>query len=74
MQIFFANVVQFSNKVEIFFRVTKKFTNAYIVAESNNVEIGRKFMIALAPGEMSSIEISKNNVTSDITIRIEEKL
>lgn len=59
--------------VEIFFRTTEKVKNANIVVSSNDVEIFKKFALALNPGEMTSTKIKKDILKSDISISIEEK-
>ena len=61
-------------KLEIFFRVTRKYKNAEIVVVSNNQEIAKKPVIALNPGEMTSITIDKSNLKSDIIVSVRERV
>lgn len=61
-------------KLEIFFRVTKKYKNAEIVVTTNSIEVAKKPVIALNPGEMTSIVVDKNNLKSDISVSIRERV
>lgn len=60
--------------LEVFFRVTKKYKNANICVLSNNQEIFKRFVVALSPGEMSSIKIKKDILKDDITLSIRENV
>ena len=62
------------DKLEIYFRVTKKYTNAEIVINSKGIELKKKHVIALNPGEMTSIQIDKNELKSDITVSVRERV
>lgn len=59
--------------LEIFFRVNSKIKNANILVFADNKEIFSKFAVALNPGEMTSIKLKKDILTSDIVVSIEEK-
>lgn len=59
-------------ELEIFFRVLDKHRNADIVVKSSTKEIKRQKTIALNPGEMTSIKISKVDLREDIVVSIEE--
>ena len=63
-----------NDELEIFFRVTKKFKNSEIVVVSNNFEIAKKPVIALNPGEMTSIKVKKSNLNSDIVVSVRERV
>lgn len=60
--------------LEIFFRVTKKFKNSEIVISSNGIEVAKKPVIALNPGEMTSIKVNKSNLKSDIIVSVRERV
>jgi len=60
--------------LEIFFRVTKKFKNSEIVIFSNGIEVAKKPVIALNPGEMTSIKVNKSNLKSDIIVLVRERV
>lgn len=60
--------------LEIFFRVTKKFKNSEIVISSNGIEVAEKPVIALNPGEMTSIKVNKSNLKSDIIVSVRERV
>ena len=62
------------DKLEIYFRVTKKYTNAEIVINSKGIELKKKHVIALNPGEMTSMQIDKNELKSDITVSVRERV
>jgi len=59
--------------LNIYFRITKKYLNARIVVESNGQEVFAKSVIALNPGEMENITISKSKLKNDITVMIKER-
>lgn len=61
------------NDVEVFFRVGKKFKDVQIVASVGDKEIKKKPVIALNPGEMTSIVVNKKDLKEDITISIKER-
>ena len=48
--------------------------NAEIVVSADNMEIYKKPVIALTPGEMTSITMSKNGIKSDIKVFVRERL
>ena len=62
------------DNVEIYFRVTNKIKNAEIVIFGDGKEIAKKSVIALNPGEMSSIVLSKKGINSDIIVCARERL
>ncbi|MBE5757418.1 MAG: FAD-dependent oxidoreductase [Clostridiales bacterium] len=59
-------------KLDIYFRVTKKFVNANIVVTCNGVEVFKKFELAVNPSEMVTISIDKSKIDGDIEILIKE--
>ncbi|MBE5738334.1 MAG: FAD-dependent oxidoreductase [Clostridiales bacterium] len=61
------------NDVEVFFRVSKKFKDVEIVATVDGVDVKKKPVIALNPGEMTSLIVNKNGLKSDMTISIRER-
>ena len=61
-------------EVEIFFRVKKKYINSKIVVLCNGEEIISKPVIALNPGEMTSIKVDKSKLVGDITVVIKERV
>lgn len=60
--------------LEIFFRVTEKFKNAEIVLFSNGAEVYKKPVIALSPGEMTSIVVKKENLKEDMIVCVRERV
>ncbi len=59
-------------KVKIFFRVGDVYKNYKVVAQiGENVIYSKKSMI-LTPGEMENITLDKNDITSDLTLRLEK--
>ncbi|MGN0961052.1 MAG: NAD(P)/FAD-dependent oxidoreductase [Christensenellales bacterium] len=61
------------DKLEIYFRVLKKFVNSKIVVSNGGKVVYSKPIVALNPGEMVNIAIDKTNLIGDITISIEER-
>lgn len=60
--------------LDIYFRITKKFVNASIVVYSDGKEVFKKPTIALNPGEMENISLSKVGLTGDISVAIKERV
>lgn len=60
-------------KLDIYFRITKKFVNSKIVVLNNGKEVYTKATIALTPGEMVNITIDKSNLSGDIIVAIKER-
>lgn len=58
-------------KTELKFRLKEKVVKKTIVAKSNNVILGKKFILAGVPGEMMSLLIDKNNAKDEIIVGIE---
>ena len=61
-------------KMEICFRVTKKLKNADIFVMGANGEVMKKPVIALNPGEMTSITVDKSALNSDIIVTVKERV
>lgn len=60
-------------ELEIYFRVTNKFVNSNIVIYSNGEEVFNKFVVALNPGEMTSVKVDKSKLKGDTIICVKEK-
>lgn len=61
-------------ELEIYFRVTKKYTNSEIVVTMNGEDVAKRVVIALNPGEMTSIKVNKTNLKSDIVVSVRERV
>lgn len=57
-------------KTELKFRLKEKVVKKTIVAKSNNVILGKKFILAGVPGEMMSLQIDKHNAKNEIIVEI----
>lgn len=60
-------------ELEIFFRASKKYRDVKIAVDENGVEVKSKPVLALNPGEMTSIVVDKKDLKGDITISIKER-
>lgn len=60
-------------QLEIFFRVGKKYKDVKIAIDIDGVEVKSKPVIALNPGEMTSIVVDKTNLKGDIVVSIKER-
>lgn len=61
-------------KLDVYFRVTQKFVNADIVIYSNGNEVLKRPVIALNPGEMTSVSIDKSKLAGDIIVCVKERV
>lgn len=56
---------------EVKFRLREKIVKKTIVAKSQGVILGKKFLLAGVPGEMLSLEFEKNGASKSVNIEIE---
>lgn len=61
-------------KLEISFRVAKKFVNCNVVVTCQGKEVYSKFEIALKPSELATISIDKSLLRGDVNISVREKV
>lgn len=60
--------------LQIFFRATDKYRNVDIVVSDGQKDIFKKSVLALNPGEMSDIKISKDILNSDIVVFVRSRV
>ncbi|MBP3431797.1 MAG: FAD-dependent oxidoreductase [Clostridia bacterium] len=56
--------------VTLKFRLREKIVKKTIVAKCNDVNLGQRFVLAGVPGEMMTLDISKNGATGEIVLEI----
>lgn len=59
-------------KVKLFFRVDNVYKGAKLIVESGDSQLVCKKFVVLAPGEMASVEIDRENIGGDIVVRLEK--
>ena len=58
-------------KGEIKFRLKEKVVKKTIVVKSNDVILGKRFILAGVPGEMMTLQFDKNGATGKIQVEID---
>ena len=61
------------NKLEIMFRVTKKYVKSSAIIKCNGEIVAKKFIFSASAGEMQTINIDKNILSGEVVVEMEEK-
>lgn len=65
-----STIVKGEGKVDLKFRVRKKFVKSNLIVSCNDKIIAKKFVMAGLPGEMLTISFDKSEITGDINLEV----